>query len=85
MKIDFNKFLNKSKKIITTMEIGKNWLRIIQAEQIKREKRIFRIIIKDISTLQDEAISKMLKDLSKQLGIDPRYLILHCRVFQFPG
>lgn len=75
MKINLTKFTAKPKKIITALEIDTRWLRIIQVEYSKREKRVSAIIAKDVRSLSDDALSKIITDLSGKLKINSPHLI----------
>ncbi len=71
------RFLRKKKKAITALQIDSHWLKIVQVELFTgREKRVTRIAIKEISSLSDDAIAKTISDLSRELKIDSRFLII---------
>lgn len=70
------KFLQRKKKVVTALEMDSHWLEIVQVELSRREKKITRIVIKEISSLSDNAINKTISDLSKELKIDSRFLTI---------
>jgi len=66
----------KSSRITTVMEIDDNWLKIIQAETLPKEKRICGIVVKKITGLSEENIIGMIKEISKDIRIDPNSFII---------
>jgi len=71
------KFFRRKRKTITVLEMDNHWLKIVQAGlSVSREKKIIRIVIKEISSLSDDAVTKIIGDLSRDLKIDSRFLII---------
>jgi len=71
------KFFRRKRKTITVLEMDNHWLKIVQAGlSVSREKKIIRIVIKEISSLSDDAVTKIIGDLSRELKIDSRFLII---------
>ena len=60
------------KKIITILEIDGDWLKIVQAEPLlSKDRKISRIVIKNIASLSDQAVIKIIIELSKELRVNP--------------
>ncbi|MDD5560715.1 MAG: pilus assembly protein PilM [Candidatus Omnitrophica bacterium] len=76
MKIDIAKLLQKKEQVTTVFQIDNNWLRLIQAKAVKREKRVSMIKAMDISSLSDEEIALKVSSLAVELKINSRHLIL---------
>ena len=71
------KFLSRKKKVITALQIESHWLKVVQVEVFSgREKRVSRIVIKEIGSLSDNAIARTISNLSRELKIDSRFLII---------
>ncbi|MCF7875339.1 MAG: pilus assembly protein PilM [Candidatus Omnitrophica bacterium] len=76
-------FFKQKKKIVTTLEIGNSWLKVIQIQISRHEKKVVNLIKKDIKSLSDQKISEIIKKISKQLKIKssmcfisvPRYYV----------
>jgi len=66
--------IKKSKKRITAIEIGDNWLKIAQVDASKKEKMVSKIIIKNITSFSDNQIAKEISDLSSEIKIDASLL-----------
>ncbi|MDD5643951.1 MAG: pilus assembly protein PilM [bacterium] len=66
----------KRNKKISVIEIGKDWLKIIQAQLFSKEKKISKVVVEKISGLSDDLISERLKNIAKAEDINPRYLCL---------
>jgi len=65
-----------SNKTVTILEIDENWLKAIQAEILPKEKRICRTLVKKISTISEDTLINIIKDVSKELKIDSNHLIV---------
>lgn len=76
MKINLIKNRGRRKRILTALEISDNWLRVVQAEQSKREKIISAIITKKIDSLNDDRISGVITKLVDEKNINPNYLTI---------
>jgi Tfp pilus assembly PilM family ATPase len=70
------KLFNKPDKIITVLEIGKKWFKIVQAERLKTENRICFIDAFETGFLSDEDLMLRIVDLSKKRKIDSENLIV---------
>jgi Tfp pilus assembly PilM family ATPase len=70
------KLIDKPDKIITIIEIGKKWLKILQAEHLKTENRISYIEALDISSTSDEDLIHRVIDISKKIRIDSANLLV---------
>lgn len=66
----------RKKKVITALEIGSDWLKIVQVYPFVKDNKISKIIAEKISSLRDEDISKTIGRLSKELQINSNFLIL---------
>jgi len=69
----------KKKKIITALEIGSGWLRIVQVESFVKSRKIKKIIVEKVAisrSSQNEKISEQIKDLLKGSKIDVSSLIV---------
>ncbi|MBN2189826.1 MAG: pilus assembly protein PilM [Candidatus Aureabacteria bacterium] len=66
----------RKKKKISVVEIGKDWLKIVQAQLFVKEKKVSRVVVEKISELSDDLISEKLKNLAKSEDINSRYLCL---------
>jgi Tfp pilus assembly PilM family ATPase len=64
------------KNIITVLEIDGDWLKIVQAKPLRKERKISKVVIKNISSLSNDAIIGIIIDLSKELGINPSFLLV---------
>ena len=65
-----------SNKIVTVLEIDENWLKAIQAEISPNEKRICRMLVKKISTISEDTLINIIREISKELKIDQKHLII---------
>jgi len=63
-------------KVITVLEMDENFLKVVQARPLPRERKIFRSVVKKITGVSENEVIKMIQDLSKQFKIDPDYLII---------
>lgn len=77
------KFFKQRKKIVTTLEIGNHWLKVIQLEISRHGKKVVNLVKEDIKSLSDQEISEVIKKISKRLKIKnstcfisvPRYYV----------
>ena len=76
MKINLAKILQKQERIITVFQLDSNCLKLIQVQQVKRDKKISMIKAMDVGSLSDEELALKISDLAVELKIDSRYLIL---------
>lgn len=70
------KFLKKNKKIITGLQIGNSWLKVVQVNISRNKKEIINIIKKDIKNLSVDKISKLIRSISKDIKIDSSLLTI---------
>ncbi|MEA3328976.1 MAG: pilus assembly protein PilM [Candidatus Omnitrophota bacterium] len=71
------RFFKIKKKVITILEIGGDWLKVVQAEPLlSKDRKISRVIIKNIASLSDQALIKIITELSKELKINPDILVV---------
>lgn len=66
----------KGNKIITVLEMGDKWLKLVQAEISRRERKIIQALVKDISNISDDDLVKIVRDLFKEVKVDPEYFII---------
>lgn len=69
----------RKKKIITVLEIGSGWLKIVQAESFAKSRKIKKIVVEEAAisrSSQDEKISERIRNLFKELKIDSDSLIV---------
>ncbi|MCK9555401.1 pilus assembly protein PilM [bacterium] len=66
----------RAKKKVSVIEIGKDWLKIVQAQLFIKEKKVSRVVVEKISGLSDDLISEKLKNLAKSEDINSLYLCL---------
>jgi len=83
MKIPFKNIkipsFKRKKKIITALEIGNDWLRIVQAESFAKSRKIKKILVEKVAishSSQDKKTSEQIKNLFKGLKIDSSSLIV---------
>jgi hypothetical protein len=70
------KFFKKKKKIVTGIQIGNSWLKIIQVDISRNKKEVISVIKKDIKNLSVDKISKLIKSIAKDIKIDPSLLTI---------
>jgi len=71
------KFPQRKKKIITAIEVDDHLLKIVQAEAGPvGKKEIVKVSAREIGSSSPEAIGEVVSDLSKELKIDSRFLII---------
>ncbi|MBN3038731.1 MAG: pilus assembly protein PilM [Candidatus Omnitrophica bacterium] len=70
MKLKFK----KRRKIFTALEISDNWLKIVQAIPAAKDKKLKRVLVEKITSLDDQQISEKIKELSKKIDINPDLL-----------
>ncbi len=71
------KFLQRKKKIITSLEIDDHLLKIIQIKTARGgRKEIVKVLAREISSSSPEAIGELVRDLSRELKIESRSLII---------
>ena len=61
----------KKKKIITIIEIGDWWLKVIQAAPSVKDNKITKVVVEKIGGLDDEEIAQRITELAKELEINP--------------
>jgi len=76
MKINLTKLIQKQEKVTTVFQIDNNWVRLIQVEELKHEKKISMIKAIEIANLSDENIALKISELAVELKINSRYLFL---------
>ena len=68
------KLFNK-KEVLTALEIGSKHLKLVQAAGLAKDKKVYNIIVKELAPSED-GIAQQLKDLAKELQINPNLLTL---------
>ena len=66
-------------KMITVLELSSDWLKIVQVQPWAKASKVNRIIVEEVANSgdsQDEKISGQIKNLFKNLKIDPDMLIV---------
>lgn len=70
------KLLNKPDKTVTALEIGKKWLKVVQVDYFKTEKKVCFIDAFEIESLSDDDLIHMVTDLSHRVKIDSENLMI---------
>jgi Tfp pilus assembly PilM family ATPase/Tfp pilus assembly protein PilN len=75
--MNFLKLLSGNrKKIVTVFQLDNDWLRLVQIKQSKLMKTVSAVKTEKITSLSDDALSKIVANLSKKILINPKYLII---------
>ncbi|MCF7870590.1 MAG: pilus assembly protein PilM [Candidatus Omnitrophica bacterium] len=69
-------FFKKKNNIATGLEIGSSWLKIVQINISRGRKEVVNIIKKDIKHLSSEQISRLIKDVSREIKINSDSLVV---------
>lgn len=67
---------NKPEQIITVLEIGKKWLKVVQAEGPKEAARICHIDALEIGSFSDKELTEKIADLAVRLRINSENLLV---------
>lgn len=67
---------NKTGSIVTVLEIGREWLKVVQAERSKAKSKISYLEAIEISSATDEEMIKKISEVSKRNKIDSDKLLI---------
>lgn len=67
---------NKIGSIVTVLEIGKEWLKVVQAEHSKAGNKISYLEAIEVSSATDEEVIEKISELSKRNKIDSNKLLI---------
>jgi len=70
------KLINKPDKVVTAIEIGRKWIKLVQVQRFKDENKLSYIDAFEIGTASDEDLIYKIADLSKKINIDSNNLIV---------
>lgn len=66
----------KGKKVVTILEIDDNWLKLVQTDILQRQRKVTRVVVKNINNMSEDDLGKMVKDLCKEFKVDTNHFIV---------